>query len=172
MSCPNIIIIPNTEYIGNSLASINGNFFSLKNGICDNQNQITQLQSTLQNLDNVLTSLSAYATQGIAKLWVKFSGNLDSDNVPSTLNPDRYIFNSMGISSVYRKNLGDYRVYFSSSLNSNNYNFSISNKETLLNSKYYWAQVYKTEKEYVDIRVRTSDGSLHDPEFISLVILP
>lgn len=170
MSCPNIIIIPNTEYIGNSLASINGNFFSLKNGICDNQTQITQLQTTLQNLDTTLTQLSSQTLNGIAKLWVKFSGILDILNVNSTLNPDRYLFNSVGVSSVYRKGLGDYRVYFMSPLESDDYIFSISNKETLVSSKYYHSHVYKTEKEYIDIRVKASDGSQTDPEFISLVI--
>ena len=172
MSCPSIITIPNTEYIGNSLPSINGNFFSLKTAICDNQTQINQLQSTLQTLDNTLTQLSSYAFQGIAKMWVKFSGTLDSDNVASTLNPDRYLFNSLGISSVYRRSFGDYRVYFSSALQSGDYNFSVSNKETIVSSKYYWAQVYKTEKEYIDICVKSSDGSLADPEVISLIIFP
>ena len=94
MSCPNITNILNTEYIGNSLATINDNFASLKNGICDNQLQITSIQSSLQSLDTTLTQLSSYAVQGIAKLWVKFSGTMDSDNVTSFLIPDRYIFNS------------------------------------------------------------------------------
>lgn len=170
MSCPSISTIPNTEYIGNSLLSINNNFQSLKDGICDNQSQITNLQTALQSLDTVLTQLSSYTFQGIAKLWVKFSGIRDIDNVSSFLVPDRYIFNSLGISSVYRKSIGDYRIYFSVPLTTEHYNFSVSNKETLFSSNYYYAQVYNTQKEYLDVRVRSSDGSLTDSEVISLIL--
>ena len=170
MSCPNTTIIANTEYIGNSLVSINNNFSSLKIALCDNQTQIIALQSFLQNLDTILIQLSSQASFGVAKYWVKFSGVLDSNNNLTTTNPDRYLFNSLGVSSVYRKGLGDYRVYFLTPNNTTNYNFSINNKETLISSKYYWAQVYKTEKDYVDIKVKAPDGSLTDPEFVSLIV--
>jgi len=170
MSCPSTLTISNTEYIGNSLSTINNNFQSLKDGICDNQSQITNLQVSLQSLDTALTQLSSYAFQGIAKLWVKFSGSNDIDNVPSFLVPDRYIFNSLGISSVYRKSIGDYRIYFSIPLTTEHYNFSVSNKETLFSGKYYYSQVYSTQKEYLDLRIRASDGSLTDSEFISLIL--
>jgi len=170
MSCPSISTIPNTEYIGNSLATINNNFISLKNGICDNQSQIISLESSMQILDNTITQLSSYAIQGISKIWVKFSGIRDSDNAPSTPIPDRYIFNSSGVSSVYRKSTGDYRVYFSVPLTTEHYNFSVSNKETISSGEYHWAQIYNTQKEYLDIRVRSSDGSLSDSEFVSLIL--
>jgi hypothetical protein len=170
MSCPSISTIPNTEYIGNSLPTINNNFQSLKDSVCDNQSQITNLHLSLQSLDAVLTQLSSYAFQGIAKLWVKFSGTNDADNVPSFLVADRHILNSLGISSVYRKSIGDYRIYFSTPLQTEHYNFSVCNKETLLSGKYYYAQVYNTQKEYLDIRVKASDGSLSDSEFISLIV--
>jgi hypothetical protein len=170
MSCPFISTILNTEYIGNSLSTINDNFVSLKNGICDNQSQIISLQSSIQNLDATITQLSSYAIQGIAKLWVKFSGTRDSDNILSFTVADRYLFNSLGISSVYRKTTGDYRIYFSAPLETNHYNFSVTNKETLLSEKYYWAQVYNTNKEYLDVRIRAIDGSQADSEFVSLII--
>lgn len=170
MSCSSITAISNTEYIGNSLSTINNNFITLKNDICDNQSQILLLQSSLQALDTILTNLSSQSSNGVITHWVKFSGLMDSSFTLSFANPDRHLFNSSGISSVYRKSIGDYRIFFSQTQTSTNYNFSVSNKETLFSSKYYWAQVYHIEKNYVDVKVRASDGSFADSEFISLII--
>jgi hypothetical protein len=170
MSCPNITIISSSEFIGNSLPTINANFLNLKDGICDNETQITNIQSFLQSLQTTLFSLSSNAVNGVAKNWVKFSGNKDSFNFISTNNPDRFIFNSLGISSVYRKNIGDYRIYFQTPMQTKNYCVVVSNKETVAAGKYVWSQIYKQEIEYADIKVVNSEGDFADPDFVSVII--
>lgn len=170
MSCPSTAHISNFEYIGNSLLTINNNFESLKNGVCDNQSQITALKESLQALDISITSLSALSIRSVAKFWVKFSGTLDIENTFSEFNSDRYLYNALNVSSVLRRSKGNYRVIFSYPAPSTQYNFSVSNKETIISSKHYHAQVYNTEKEHIDIKVQSLDGSLIDPEFVSLLV--
>lgn len=171
MSCPTVTIIDRTQYIGNSLQTINNNFSNLKDGICDNNTEIISLQQDIQNLDTVIETLSAVTTHGIAKAFVKFSGARDVNNAISG-NPNRYIFDSYNISSVYKKNVGDYRVYFSKPLSTGNYLVLSTNKEKInSNNEYVWSQPYSTTKEYLEIKLQSCNGVTADPDFISVVAI-
>ena len=172
MSCPSVTVIDRSEYIGNSLQTINNNFSNLKDGICDNNTEILSLQQDIQNLDTYIEALSSVTTHSVPKAFVKFSGAQDINNNTSSGNPNRYIFHSYNISSVYRKNVGDYRIYFSVPLSNGNYLVLSSNKEkTNSNNEFVWSQPYSTTKEYLEIKLQSCNGITADPDFISVVAI-
>lgn len=172
MSCPNIIEIQRTQCIGNSLEYINENFTNLKNSICDNDSIIQTVNSDLINLNTTVDELSSTITPGAAKAWCKFSGIRDKDNVISTFLTDRLIYDNFNISSVYRKNTGDYRIYFGNNFASNRYALvgTSSEKLNIGTGKYTWVQPYRLTSAYAEIKVQSSvANSLVDPDFVSLV---
>jgi len=172
MSCPAITTINRSEYIGNSLETINNNFSNLKDGICDNELNISSLQGDIQNLDTFIVNLSTEVIHGVSKVLVKFSGPKDINGSTTSNNPNRLIYNSYNISSVYKKNTGDYRVYFSSPLSTSNYLVLATNSEkTSLSGNYIWSQPYSTTKEYLEIKTQSSDGLLADADFVSVSII-
>jgi len=172
MSCPAVTVIDRTEYIGNSLQKINNNFSDLKDAICNNNTEILSLQQDIQNLDTHVELLSSSTTHSAAKAFVKFSGVLNINNNTTSGNPNRYIFHSYNISSVYRKNTGDYRIYFSVPLSSGNYLVLTTNKEKInSNNEFVWSQPYSTTKEYLEIKLQSCNGVTADPDFISVVAI-
>jgi hypothetical protein len=62
MSCPQISIIQSNECIGNSLAVINDNFTNLREGICNNIDNITTIENNITNLTTQLINLSSIST--------------------------------------------------------------------------------------------------------------
>jgi len=172
MSCPTVTTINRSEYIGNSLITINDNFSNLKEGICDNDVNISSLQQDVQSLDTFIVNLSTEVIHSVSKGLVKFSGFKDTNGSSTSNNPNRLIYSSYNISSVYRKNIGDYRVYFSSPLSTGNYLVLATNSEkTSLSGNYIWSQPYSTTKEYLEIKTQSSDGLLADADFISISII-
>lgn len=172
MSCPTITVIDRSEYIGNSLQTINSNFSNLKDGICDNNTEIISLQQDIQNLDTHIDALSSTSVHSIPKAFVKFSGVIDSNNNTSGINPNRYIFHSYNISSVYRKSTGNYRIYFNSPLTSGNYLVLCSNSEkTNSDNEFVWSQPYSTTKEYLEIKLQSCNGVTADADFVSIVAI-
>jgi hypothetical protein len=65
MGCPSITTIQKNECIGNSLPTINNNFTSIKNEVCNNTADIGSLQVQYQTLVNTTNVLSAYTQQVI-----------------------------------------------------------------------------------------------------------
>ena len=171
MSCPTVTEIQRTEYIGNSLQTINNNFSILKDAICDNDAQINLLQQNTQSLDTKLTDLETNTAPSAAKAWIRFSGNRDSSNNLSSNSPTRLIYNSFNISSVYKKNTGDYRIYFNSTLTTGNYLILCTSSETQVSGEYTWCQPYTTTNEYAEIKVLSNSGNVVDPEFICVSII-
>jgi hypothetical protein len=172
MSCPTITSIDRSEYIGNSLQTINNNFSNLKDGICDNNTEIISLQQDIQNLDTHIEILSSVTSHSVPKAFVKFSGVQDVNNNNTGGNPNRYILHSYNISSVYRKNTGDYRIYFNTPLSTGNYLVLATNSEKLnSNSEYVWSQPYSTTKEYLEIKLQSCTGVTADPNFVSIVAI-
>lgn len=172
MSCPSITLIGRNEYIGNSLETINDNFLNLKDGICYNDADITNVQQDIQNLDGLVVSLSASNSVSVSKALIKFSGIKDVDGNISTSTPNRYLFNSFNVSSVYRKNTGDYRIYFTVPLPSPDYLVLATNSLKASSSgNYVWSQPYTATKEYLEIKIQSLDGITADPDFVSLTII-
>lgn len=172
MSCPNIIEIQRTQCIGNSLEYINENFTNLKNSICDNDSSIQSINNDLVNLNTTVNELSSVFIPGSARAWCKFSGTRDKDNVISTFLTDRLVYDNFNISSVYRKNTGDYRIYFINNFSNNKYSLvgTSSEKLSISTGKYTWVQPYRLTSTYAEIKIQSSTAnSLVDPDFVSLV---
>lgn len=170
MSCPSITIIPDTECIGNSLTTINNNFSALKVAACDNQSFITSLDSSILSLNNLITNLTNVVVPGAAKAWVSFDGTKDSSNQPSNFNTNRYIYSSYNVSSVLRKNTGDYRITFGTRFSSRNYVVVGTSRQTQSGGLFTWLQPYDYRTAFADIKITTQSGNVADPQNISVVI--
>lgn len=172
MSCPTVLTIQNTECIGNSLFKINDNFTNLRIGTCDNFTRVQAVDAENQVLDTRITTLSAQTVPGLAKVWCKFDGTRDVTGASSTFNTNRFIYSSVGIASVLRKSIGDYRVYFTSPLPGPNYAaLATSNEKQDTGGLYMWMQPYRYASDFIDIRLHSvALQNLNDAEHCSLVI--
>ncbi len=171
MSCPSVITILPTECIGNSLAAINSNFESLKEGACDNSSTIAPLQQSIQQLNTLLLNLSAITVPGTAKAWVKFDGTRDtSGNTFLPVGP-RFKYSFYNINSVIKKSVGDYRIEFENEIPTPNYAVVSTSQQTLTQTgNSTWVQPYDYRRTYVDIRVTSGLNELVDPQNISIVV--
>lgn len=104
-----------TEYIGNSLETINQNFANLRDGITTNCTSILSATNVLDTLRTAVTTLQGYA-QGRPKAWVVFDGTRDINGTVNAAVGDRYINASYNIVEVYKESTGVYSVYFADSL--------------------------------------------------------
>lgn len=154
-----------TEYIGNSLNVINDNFQTLRDEICTQDSSLTNISLSAETLDTKITSLSTVIIFGAAKAWVKFDGTKDISNRDSTIATERRLYKSLNVQSVYRKKVGDYRVYFTIPFNSNTYLVTGTCSESD-NTKVSQIIPYSFSTDFVDIRISRE----FDPRHISIVI--
>jgi hypothetical protein len=171
MSCPSIITILPTECIGNSLAAINSNFENLETAACDNSGTITTLQQNIQQLNTLITNLSAITVPGTAKAWVKFDGARDIGGNISTLLGPRFIYSSYNINSIIKKAPGDYRIEFENRQPSPNYAVIGTSQQTPTSTNNFtWLQPYRYTSLFVEIRTFSNLNEGVDPRNISVVI--
>jgi hypothetical protein len=172
MSCFNTTHIDKTECIGNSLNKINNNFEGLKEAVCDNDNTINIIKSDINNLDTKINALSSIVVPGLTRAWIKFDGTRDASNNISTFKTNRFIYSSFNISSVLRKDIGDYRITFNTPFPTQNYILiGTSSQKQNSTGQYTWFQPYTFRTTYVDVRVNgTTPSIVADPEHCSVII--
>lgn len=130
MSCPTVTSIQKTECIGNSLPTINSNFNALKDGVCDNNDQILAAQTLLETIRRSFVGIVSYfptatAPEGwlilngqevsrttYSDLWTfaQNSGNLVTSDTLWSLNRRYGSFSSGITSGMFR--LPDLRGHF------------------------------------------------------------
>lgn len=171
MSCPTTVVIQREECIGNSLPKINDNFIFLKDAACDNFSFISDLQQNIQELNTLITSLSAITVPGTAKAWLKFDGTRDETGSPSTFLTNRFIYSSYNIASVLKKANGDYRINFERRFPSPRYVvIGTSQQIQTATGDYTWFQPYTYTSLYTEVRIFSNNNQGADPRNISLVI--
>lgn len=180
--CPilnSISTIPREECIGNSLSRINDNFNFLKNQTCTNYNQIEGLDASILALQTLTNNLSSIAYSGAAKAWVKFDGTRDNGgNLNLTSGTDRFIYSSYNISSVYKNNVGDYKITFLEGFSeippfvSRSYTVVGTSSEVLSQGgEYTWVQPYRYSDDSFNVRVHgNTQTDTADPTHISLIV--
>jgi len=154
-----------TEYIGNSLNVINDNFQTLRDEICIQDSLLTNISLSAETLDTKVTSLSTVTVPGAAKVRVKFDGTKDTNNRDSTLATERRLYKSLNVQSVYRKKIGDYRIYFITPFDNNAYIVTGTCSESD-NTKVSQIIPYSFSTEFVDVRISRE----FDPRHVSIVI--
>lgn len=154
-----------TEYIGNSLNVINDNFQTLRDEICNQDSTLTEVSLSAAEFNSQILSLSGVMIPGAAKAWVKFDGTRDTNNQNSTLATERRIYKGYNIQSVYRKKIGDYRIYFTKAFVDNAYTVTgtCSEADTTRVSQII---PYAFSPEFVDVRISREI----DPRHVSIVI--
>jgi hypothetical protein len=175
MSCPNITIIDREQCIGNSLAIINDNFTSLRDGICDNIDRITNLESQSDQLNSSVISLSSIVVPGVAKAWVKFDGTRDTTGASTPLG-FRFIYSKYNIEEVDDYFAGStlaqgfYRIDFQNFFENTNYLVLGTSSETTTGGQYTWVQPVEYTDSFVVIKVANSLGQAVAATHISVVI--
>lgn len=154
-----------TEYIGNSLNIINDNFQTIRDEICKQDSTLTEVALSSESFNNQILSLSSVVVPGTAKAWVKFDGTRDTSNQNSILATERRIYKGYNIQSVYRKKIGDYRVYFTKAFTNNAYMVTGTCSEADL-TRVSQVIPYAFSPEFVDIRISREV----DPRHVSIVI--
>lgn len=102
MACnTSITRINPTEYIGNSLETINTNFANLRDGVNTTCNSILSATNILGNLQTIANTLQGFAV-GRAKAWVVFDGTKDGGGTVNPADGDRYIIGSYNIKGVFK----------------------------------------------------------------------
>ena len=173
--CPienSIQSIPREECIGNSLSRINDNFFNLRTQTCSNYSELESIKSQIQLFQTLLDSISAAAIPGTSKAWLKFDGTRGTNGQVTNLLTNRYIYSSYNIESVYKKAVGDYRIYFTTPFPNSNYVVTGTSSQTkhLNDNKYTWLQPYRYTSTFLDVRVHGSEDETKtvDPEHVSI----
>ena len=175
MSCPTVSVIQSNECIGNSLAVINDNFASLSDGICDNIDNIVDIEGNIDNLTTQLNALSSLVTPGAAKAWVVFDATREANT--GTVNPlgNRLIRNSYNVSSVlkYSTDPGLFEVTFTTSLANTNYGVIATCSEKAASSgNFVWAQPSLRDPSSVRLYIRSITASeVADPEYVSVIVI-
>jgi hypothetical protein len=175
MSCPTVSVIQSNECIGNSLASINENFASLSDGICNNINRITDIEDDIDDLTTQLYALSGLVTPGAARAWVVFDATREANT--GTVNPlgNRLIRNSYNISSVlkYSTDPGLFEVTFTTSLANTNYGvIATCSEKAAVGGNFVWAQPGLRDSNFVRLYIRSITASqVADPEYISVIVI-
>lgn len=154
-----------TEYIGNSLNVINDNFQTLRDEICNQDTTLNNIALSSASFTNQIQSLSSVIIPGAAKAWVKFDGTRDTSNKDSTLATERRIYKKYNVQSVYRKKIGDYRVYFINTFDDNAYMVTGTSSDADI-TKVSQIVPYAFSPEFVDIRISREV----DPRHVSIVI--
>jgi hypothetical protein len=175
MSCPNVSVIQSNECIGNSLAGINDNFASLSDGICDNVNRITDIESDITNLTTQLNALSSLVTPGAAKAWVVFDATKNTDDVVSNAGA-RKIINGYNVSNIQTGVAGQFTITFTNNLLNKNYGvIATCSEKTASSGNYVWAQPGpNAEKNESNLTIYTRSINSTDtanPEYVSVLIL-
>lgn len=178
MACNlSISLIDSSEYIGNSLTTINDNFINLKNFLCNDEgdglySKIDGLELTAIRIDSGLDELSNLIEAGGSHAWVRFKGTKDEDDQPST-NPNgdftnRRIVASNNVRAVYRKAIGAYRIYFTTPLPNTFYTISGTSSEKInpSTSQYGWVTSEILGTTFADIKISNSI----DPDYVSVII--
>jgi hypothetical protein len=160
--------IVRTEYIGNSLNVINDNFQTLRDEICKQDSTLATVAVSAGEFNSQIQSLSGATIPGAAKAWVKFDGSRDTNQQNSTAATERFLYKTLNIQSVYRKNQGDYRVYFTKPFNDNKY---ITTGSCSLSSTSDTGRVsslipYAFSPDFVDVRI----NPVVDPRHVSVII--
>jgi hypothetical protein len=169
----NIQLIDINETIGQSLYTINNNFLSLKNDICQIDTNIQSLQNQYTLINTTAKSLSAQKNN-IIKAKVSFdctknaAGNLNSSATT------RYIYpgTSYNVSSVERLQTPDrYRINFQTSfINSNSYGVIGTNS---LTNNDAWIQPLPNGYGLTNtiISILNTVGLYDHPEYVSIIII-
>jgi len=174
MSCPTVSVIQSNECIGNSLFTIRDNFASLSDGICDNIDRITDIESDITNLTTQLENLSGLVTPGAARAWVVFDA---TRNTASTVTPlgNRLIRNSYNVSSVlkYSTDPGLFEVTFTTSLANTNYGvIATCSEKAAVGGNFVWAQPSLRDPSSVRLYIRSITASqVADPEYVSVIVI-
>lgn len=177
MSCPSISIIQSNECVGNSLTIINDNFANLRDGICNNIDTITTIESNINSLTTQLNNLSALVTPGAARAWVNFSANKDETGAISTAGTNRLIINKYNVASVLKFNEslypGLFQINFSSSFANTNYGVIATCSEKAASSgNFVWVQPSLRDTNYVQIYIRSINTSdIANPDYVSVIII-
>lgn len=164
--------IPREECIGNSLTRINSNFTDLKNQTCANFSRLNEIDSSILTLQTLFNTLSGITVPGTAKAWLKFDGTRDTTGAVTAFLTDRFIYSSYNVGSVFKKKIGDYRIYFQTPFPSRDYIVTGTSSETQASGgEYTWLQPYTYTTTYVDVRVHgNSVTDTVDPQHVSIVI--
>jgi len=172
MSCPSIITILPSECIGNSLAAINSNFANLLSATCDNTGTIIPLQQSIQQLNTLLTNISAVTVPGAAKAWVKFDGTRNVSGSIDVPLGSRFIYSSYNINSVIKKSVGDFRIQFANRLPTSNYAAVGTSQQTITTTNNFtWLQPYRYTSSFLEIKILSNINEGVDPQNVSVVIL-
>lgn len=173
MSCPTISVIQSNECIGNSLAGINDNFASLSDGICNNIDEITDIEANITNLTTQLYALSGLVTPGAARAWVVFDATRDNNNQIST-SGSRLIRNGYNIANVQPGGSGRYTISFINNLPNTRYGIiGTCSEKTASNGNYVWVQPGsdKFENSFT-IFIRSINASdIAAPEYVSIIVI-
>jgi hypothetical protein len=178
MSCPPVSVIQSNECIGNSLAGINDNFASLSNGICDNINRITDIESDITNLTTRLNALSSLVAPGAAKAWVVFDATKDSDGVISSSGNNRLIRSSYNVSSVLKYSAssgspGLFEITFTTPFANNNYGvIATCSEKAAISGNFVWAQPSLRDSSFIQLYIRSIGASdIADPDYVSVIVI-
>jgi hypothetical protein len=175
MSCTlNVSLIDINQYIGNSLTIINENFLNFKNFLCDDQGdglsrRMDNLELSASQININLDTVADAVNTGGARAWVRFQGTKDTNNENSELFTDRRIVGNafFNVRSVYRKAIGEYRIYYSAPMTDTNYIVVGTNSEKINNSNQYgWVMTQVLGTDFADIKISNSV----DPDYISVVM--
>jgi len=174
MSCPTVSVIQSNECIGNSLASINENFASLSDGICNNINTITDIEDDITNLRTQLYALSGLVTPGAARAWVVFNATRNTANTVTPLG-NRLIRNSYNVSSVlkYSTDPGLFEATFTTSLANTNYGvIATCSEKAAVGGNFVWAQPSLRDPSSVRLYIRSiTTSQVADPEYVSVIVI-
>lgn len=161
--CDNPYSIPTIdldECIGTSLATINSNFQELKGIDCLTYDETERIQTSLIDLSSQFFSLSSFAP-GFAKAYVGFSVSGSTPTIQSTLN----------VARVSALSTGTFALSFTTAFPGvSNYALVGTCKETLTGSQYVWVQPTTFTATSASINIRSQDGTLTNPEYVSILI--
>lgn len=183
MSCNTTITrIEPTEYIGNSLDTINGNFASLRNGINENCTTILSATNIINSLQTIANTLQTY-TLGRVKAWVSFDATKDVLGNPNSLSSPRYLYTQpYNIFQVYKLEKGIYEIsfaeaiFFDEPLPGESYPYGVLATTEVTQASgglYSWAQPVTYASDYVIVQVTDGQGSPNfvDPSRVTVAII-
>lgn len=169
-----------SDYIGNSLTTINTNFANLRDGVQTNCTNILSASEVIGTLQTVSNTLQQYS-QGRVKAWAVFDGTRDSSGAVNPLPTPRYLYTTpYNITEVYKTDTGIYEVYFAEAIvypepapgESYPYGALVTADSTQVGSNYVWAQPVLYSSDYVTIAVNDGQGSPNyaDPGRVTVAI--
>jgi len=169
-NAPEITSILKTECIGNSLATINNNFSSLKRSICTVDNFVAADNKRISKLDTVIGGIS---TPQLAKAFVMFDGTSTQDingnkvvEVVPTLT-ERFSINSFNVDNVVRNGAGDYTISFATSAFTDNTYLMVGTTRRPLFVTYHETLVPTAAS--IRVNVITPGNIATDTDLVSLI---